>query len=76
MREPCSSCFFIVLGSSATPRSGVKSTATIQETSRETAMTTKSVKVNSPAPLSLRPTGMKLATVTSVPVSMGKAVDS
>ncbi len=33
------------------------------------------VKVNSPAALLLRPIGMKPATVTSVPVSIGKAVD-
>ncbi len=58
-----------------TPISGVNSTATIQETSSETAITTNSVKVNSPAALMFRPTGMKLATVTSVPVSIGKAVD-
>jgi hypothetical protein len=43
--------------------------------SSDTAMTTNSVKVNSPAALLLRPTGMKPATVTSVPVSIGKAVE-
>ena len=69
------SCWpFIVTGSKVTPSSGVNSTATIQDTTSDTAMTTKSVKVNSPAALSLSPTGMKPATVTSVPVSMGKAV--
>ena len=58
-----------------TPSSGVNSTATIHDTIRETAITTNSVKVNSPALLLLSPIGMKPATVTSVPVSMGKAVD-
>jgi hypothetical protein len=33
------------------------------------------VKVYSPAPLLLRPIGMKPATVTSVPVSIGNAVE-
>ena len=58
-----------------TPSSGVNSTATIQETSSDTAMTTNSVKVYSPAALLLSPIGMKPATVTSVPVSIGKAVE-
>ncbi len=62
-------------GSKVTPIRGVNRTATIQETMRETAMTTKRVKVNSPALLLLNATGMKPATVTSVPVSIGKAVD-
>ena len=70
-----SACDFIVFGSSVTPSSGAKITATTQETSSEVAMTTKSVKVYSPAALAFRPTGMKLATVTSVPVSIGKAVE-
>ena len=65
----------MVLGRIVTPSSGANTTATIQDTTSETAMTTKSVKVNSPAALLLRPTGMKLATVTSVPVSIGNAVD-
>ena len=54
---------------------GVKMTATTQDTTSEMAMTTKRLKVNSPAALLLRPIGMKPATVTRVPVSMGKAVD-
>ena len=53
----------------------MKSTATIQDTISETAITTNRVKVNSPALLLLRPIGMKPATVTNVPVSIGKAVD-
>ena len=70
-----SPCDFIVLGSSVTPSRGVNSTATIQETISETAITTNSVKVNSPAALELSPIGMKPATVTSVPVSIGAAVE-
>ena len=50
-------------------------TATIQDTVSETASTTKSVNVNSPALLLLKPIGRKPATVTSVPVSIGKAVE-
>ncbi|MNT80136.1 hypothetical protein D3C72_2195620 [compost metagenome] len=68
-------CCFIVFGRIVTPSSGAKITATIHETSSEIAMTTNSVKVNSPAALLLRPIGMKPATVTSVPVSIGKAVE-
>ena len=67
--------FLILAGRIVTPSNGVNSTATIQDTSNETAMTTNRVKVNSPALLVLRPIGMKPATVTSVPVSIGKAVD-
>ena len=69
-----SCCFFIVFGSSVTPSSGANSTATIHDSNSETAITTNSVKVNSPALLLFSPTGMKLATVTSVPVSIGNAV--
>ena len=54
---------------------GAKSTATIHDSNSEAAITTNSVKVNSPALLVLSPTGMKLATVTSVPVSIGNAVE-
>ncbi len=53
----------------------MNSTATIQERISEVAITTNRVKVNSPAALALSPTGMKPATVTSVPVSIGKAVE-
>ena len=41
----------------------------------EIAMTTKSEKVYSPALLLFRAIGKKLATVTSVPVSIGNAVE-
>ena len=66
---------FILAGRIVTPSSGLNSTATIHETTRETAITTNSVNVNSPALLLFSPIGMKPATVTSVPVSIGKAVD-
>ncbi|MNL08758.1 hypothetical protein D3C87_1294930 [compost metagenome] len=68
-------CDFIALGNIATPSSGVNTTATIHDTISETAITTNRVNVNSPAALLLRPTGMKPATVTSVPVSIGNAVE-
>ncbi len=55
--------------------SGAKTTATIHEISSAMATTAKSEKVYSPAELLAKPTGMKPATVTSVPVSMGKAVE-
>ena len=58
-----------------TPSNGVNRTATIHDTSNDTAITTNNVKVNSPALLLLSPIGMKPATVTSVPVNIGKAVD-
>ena len=58
-----------------TPVSGVNSTATTQEAMSATATTANSVKVYSPALLAAKPTGMNPATVTSVPVSIGKAVD-
>ena len=71
---PCCLCL-MVLGRISTPSNGVKITATIQDTISDTAITTNRVKVNSPAALLLSPMGMKLATVTRVPVSMGKAVE-
>ena len=64
-----------VRGSMVTPSSGVNSTATTQEISSAAAITANSVKVYSPAELPFRPIGTKPATVTSVPVSMGKAVE-
>ncbi len=42
---------FMVFGRIVTPRRGVKRTATTQDTISDTAMTTNSVKVNSPAAL-------------------------
>ncbi|MNI37833.1 hypothetical protein D3C73_919470 [compost metagenome] len=58
-----------------TPITGANNTATIHDTSIATAMTANSVKVYSPAELALSPMGTKPATVTSVPVSIGKAVE-
>jgi hypothetical protein len=66
---------FTAFGSMVTPSSGVKITATNHEMSSEEAITANSVKVYSPAELLLSPIGTKPATVTSVPVSIGKAVD-
>ena len=62
-------------GRIATPISGENSTATIQEMSRARMTTAKMAKEYSPAPLLANPTGTKPNAVTSVPVSMGKAVD-
>ncbi len=58
-----------------TPNSGANSTATTQDTTSDTAMTTNSENVNSPAAELFSPIGMKPATVTSVPVSIGNAID-
>ncbi len=59
------------------PASGANSTATIQLTSqRHRDHDEQSEKVNSPAEAELfNPIGMKPATVTSVPVSIGKAIE-
>jgi len=74
-RDAVSAAGFTVRGSRLTPSKGVNSTATTHEISSAAAITTNSVKVYSPAALRLRPTGMKPITVTSVPVSIGKAVE-
>ncbi len=58
-----------------TPISGAKTTATIQEMMSAMPTTAKSEKVYSPAELLAKPIGMKPATVTSVPVSIGNAVE-
>ncbi|MNH27677.1 hypothetical protein D3C79_878000 [compost metagenome] len=58
-----------------TPSTGAKNTATTHDTIRATAITANRVKVYSPAELALRPIGTNPATVTKVPVSMGKAVE-
>ena len=59
----------------ATPITGEKTTATIHEARSAIPTTAKIEKVYSPAELRAKPMGTKPATVTSVPVSMGKAVD-
>ena len=58
-----------------TPISGANTTATNHEMMSAMPTTAKSEKVYSPAELLAKPIGMKPATVTSVPVSIGKAVE-
>jgi len=58
-----------------TPSTGANSTATTHDTSIATAITANRVKVYSPAELLFSPMGTNPATVTSVPVSIGKAVE-
>ena len=58
-----------------TPSNGANSTATTHETSSAIATTAKIEKVYSPAALRANPIGTKPATVTNVPVSIGKAVE-
>ncbi len=66
---------FIMAGSRETPINGAKITATIQDASRAMATTAKIENVYSPAALFAKPIGTKPATVTSVPVSIGNAVE-
>ena len=61
---------------SVTPTTGAKRPETTQEASRDSATTTKSENVYSPASLRANPTGTKPAMVTSVPVSRGMAVEA
>ena len=58
-----------------TPSKGAKRTATNQDTISAMATTAKIEKVYSPAALRAKPMGTNPATVTSVPVSIGKAVE-
>src|SRR5437762_14271814 len=58
-----------------TPSNGVKRTATIQDIINAKATTAKIEKVYSPAALRAKPTGTNPETVTSVPVSIGKATE-
>ena len=58
-----------------TPSNGENTTATIQDANSAIATTAKIEKVYSPAALWAKPIGTNPATVTSVPVSMGKAVE-
>ena len=74
-RDGLSFSLLAVPGSMVTPSSGVNSTATAHEIRSAAAITANSVKVYSPAELPFSPIGTKPATVTSVPVSMGKAVE-
>src|SRR6516225_11595797 len=57
----------------ATPRSGMKMTATSQDARTAMLTTAKIEKVYSPAELLAKPIGTKPAMVTSDPVSIGKA---
>ena len=58
-----------------TPSSGAKTAATIQDAISAMATTAKIENVYSPAALRANPMGTKPATVTSVPVSLGSAVE-
>jgi hypothetical protein len=58
-----------------TPSKGAKRTATTHDAISAMATTAKIEKVYSPAALCAKPMGTNPATVTSVPVSIGKAVE-
>ena len=58
-----------------TPSSGENTTATTHDAISAMATTAKIEKVYSPAALRAKPIGTNPATVTSVPVSIGKAVE-
>ncbi len=58
-----------------TPSRGANSAATIHDAISAMATTAKIEKVYSPAALRANPMGTNPATVTSVPVSLGKAVE-
>ena len=62
-------------GRIVTPISSAKITATNQDATSAMATTANKENVYSPAALRAKPIGTKPATVTSVPVSIGKAVD-
>lgn len=63
-------------GNIQVPRIGENSTATIQEDERAIRITMNREKVYSPALEAAKPTGMKPAIITNVPVSIGNAVVS
>ena len=75
MRPGSAECGFTSALRMCTAITGANSTATTHDTSIATAITANRVKVYSPAELALRPIGTKPATVTSVPVSIGNAVE-
>ena len=58
-----------------TPSNGANRAATIQDAISAMATTAKIEKVYSPAALRAKPMGTNPAIVTSVPVSLGKAVE-
>ncbi len=70
----CTACDTLGALRIQTPSMGAKTTATTQDTIRAMATTAKIEKVYSPAALWAKPIGTKPATVTNVPVSIGKAV--
>ncbi|MCY1306299.1 hypothetical protein D9M70_561540 [compost metagenome] len=59
----------------ASPMIGVSSTATSQDTMSAKPITRNSDRAYSPDELLAKPTGIKPAIVTSVPASIGNAVD-
>jgi hypothetical protein len=66
-------CGALGLASSATPRRGMKITATSQDASTAMLTTAKIENVYSPAALFAKPIGTKPAIVTNDPVSIGNA---
>ena len=62
-------------GSSDSPITGAKMTATNHEATSATATTANSEKVYCPVLLSAKPIGRNPKIVISVPVSIGKAVE-
>ena len=68
-------CAFIREGSRESPITGAKITATYHDATSATAITANNEKVYCPVLLSAKPIGRKPKMVTSVPVSMGNAVE-
>src|SRR5262249_4315335 len=68
-------CAFLGFLRTQTPSKGEKRTATNQDAISAMATTAKIEKVYSPAALRANPRGTNPATVTRVPVSIGKAVE-
>ena len=66
----------MLFGRIQVPMIGENSTATIHDADSEISTTMNSEKQYSPALEAAKPTGMKPAIITSVPVSIGKAVES
>ena len=70
-----SGCAVLGFFSTQTPSMGVKSAATPHDPISAIATTAKIEKVYSPAALCAKPIGTNAAIVTSVPASLGKAVE-
>src|SRR6187551_1988784 len=77
MKRPGSArlCFLMCEGSTESPITGAKMTATNHEALRAMAMTVNKEKQYCPVLLAAKPNGRKPKMVTSVPVSMEKAVE-